>query len=56
MKNLTLIIPAKNEVEYLLSWYLDDLNCKIVVSLEEIDTATIEAISKYKINIYKQKN
>lgn len=57
MKNLTLIIPAKNESESLplVLNYLSKFNCKITVSLDKNDKSTINAIKDYDVNIYKQK-
>ena len=56
MKNLTIIIPAKNEAESLPK-VLDDLrnlDCKITISLNKHDIGTINAIKKYNTNIYYQ--
>lgn len=57
MKNLTLIIPAKNEAESLpiVLNNLSKLNCKITVSLDKKDKSTINAIKDYNVKIYKQK-
>lgn len=56
MKNLTLIIPAKNEAESLPSVLNDlkNLDCKIIVSLKEDDKKTISSISQYDIKIHYQ--
>ena len=56
MKDLTLIIPAKNEAESLPK-VLDDLknfNCKILVSLQKDDEDTINAIKSFDIEIHTQ--
>ena len=58
MKNLTLIIPAKEESKSLPS-VLDELKifeCKINVVLHKKDIATIESIKNYDVNIIFQKN
>lgn len=57
MKNLTLIIPAKNE-EYSLPKVLDEIkkiNCKKYIVLSKSDTKTINSIKNYKCKIIKQK-
>ena len=56
MKDLTLIIPAKNEAESLPK-VLDDLknfDCKILVSLQKDDEDTINAIKSFDIKIHTQ--
>jgi glycosyltransferase involved in cell wall biosynthesis len=58
MKNLTLIIPAKNE-SYSLPKVLDEIkniNCKKFIILSKSDTATIHSIRNYRCKIIKQKN
>ena len=57
MKNLTLIIPAKNEAESLPTVIneLKDLDCKITVSLDKNDMETINSINKFDVEIYRQK-
>ena len=57
MKNLTLIIPAKNEAESLPTVIneLKDLDCKITVSLDKNDVETINSINKFDVEIYRQK-
>jgi glycosyltransferase involved in cell wall biosynthesis len=58
MKNLTLIIPAKNE-EYSLPKVLNEINkleCKKYIVLSAFDKKTIHSIKNYKCNIIKQKN
>ena len=56
MNDLTLIIPAKNEAESLPKVLneLKNFNCKILVSLQEDDEKTINAIKSYDVEIYKQ--
>lgn len=59
MKDLTLIIPAKEEAES-LPHVLDEikklnLNCRIKVCLDKNDIKTIKAINSYDIEIYYQK-
>ena len=57
MKNLTLVIPAKNE-EYSLPRVLDEIknyNCKKLIVLSKSDTETIRSIKNYKCRIIKQK-
>jgi glycosyltransferase involved in cell wall biosynthesis len=60
MKNLTLIIPAKQESECLpdvLNEIINfNLNCKIKICLDSNDTETIDAIKNYNVEIYAQKN
>jgi len=56
MKDLTLIIPAKNESESLPK-VLDELknfDCKILVSLQKNDKETIDAIKYFNVEIYTQ--
>ena len=58
MKDLTLIIPAKNEAESLPK-VLDELKkheYKIVITLHATDIKTIESIKDYDINIIYQNN
>jgi glycosyltransferase involved in cell wall biosynthesis len=58
MKNLTLIIPAKEESKS-LPLVLDELKkfeCKINVILHNTDIATIKSIKNYDVNIIFQKN
>jgi glycosyltransferase involved in cell wall biosynthesis len=57
MKNLTLVIPAKNE-KYSLPRVLDEIknyNCKKLIILSKSDTETIRSIKNYKCKIIKQK-
>jgi glycosyltransferase involved in cell wall biosynthesis len=57
MKNLTLVIPAKNE-EYSLPKVLkeiNNLNCKKYIVLSVSDKKTIRSIKNYKCKIIKQK-
>jgi len=57
MKNLTLVIPAKNE-EYSLPKVLDEIKlikCKKFIILSKSDTATINSIKNYNCKIIKQK-
>ena len=58
MKNVTLIIPAKNESEALpiVLNKLRKFNFKIVVVLNKSDVKTIRAIKKFKIKILYQNN
>ena len=56
MNNLTLIIPAKNEAESLPK-VLTDLNnigCKIIISLKSQDVETINAVKKFNLKIHRQ--
>ena len=56
MKNLTLVIPAKNE-NYSLPKVLDEIkniNCKKFIILSKSDTATIHSIRNYRCKIIKQ--
>lgn len=56
MKNLTLVIPAKNE-EYSLPKVLKEIknvNCEKFIILSKDDTKTIKAIKNYKCKIIKQ--
>jgi glycosyltransferase involved in cell wall biosynthesis len=58
MKNLTLIIPAKNE-EYSLPKVLEEMkniDCEKFIILEKNDVKTIHSIKNYKCRIIKQKN
>jgi glycosyltransferase involved in cell wall biosynthesis len=58
MKNLTLVIPAKNE-EYSLPKVLEEIkniNCKKFIVLSKSDTSTIRSIRNYSCKIIKQKN
>ena len=56
MKDLTIIIPAKNEHESLpvVLKSLIKFKCAITVSLKKDDLLTINAIKKFKVNIHKQ--
>ena len=58
MKNITLIIPAKNESESLPSVIknLKKFKFKIMVVLHKSDKKTIKSIQKFKINIVYQNN
>lgn len=56
MKNLTLIIPAKNEEEA-LPQVLDeikDYNCSVIVILEKTDIKTINSIRNHKCKVLHQ--
>jgi len=59
MRDLTLIIPAKNESEslpYVLK-KLKNFDCKILISLSENDLKTIESIKNFNVKIhYQSKN
>ena len=57
MKNLTLIIPAKNEKESLPSVLneLKNFECKIKIILEETDKETIDAIKSFNCDLIFQK-
>jgi glycosyltransferase involved in cell wall biosynthesis len=58
MKNLTLVIPAKNE-EYSLPKVLNEIkyyNCKKIVVLGKSDLKTIKALNNFDCKIIKQKN
>ena len=54
MKNLTLVIPAKNESESLpiVLNELKSLDCKILVSLKNDDISTIESIKNHNVKIH----
>ena len=56
MKNLTLIIPAKNESESLpkVLKELKNFRCKIIIILEENDIRTIESIKNFEYKIIFQ--
>lgn len=56
MKDLTLVIPAKNEKESLpiVLHELEKYNLQKVVVLEETDTETIEAIKEFDLKILYQ--
>ena len=56
MKDLTIIIPAKNEVESLpiVIKNLKSLRCELTVTMKSDDFETIRAISNEKINIFYQ--
>ena len=57
MKNLTLIIPAKNE-EISLPRVLEEIKkykCKKIIILSKKDRKTFDAISNFKCKIIKQK-
>ena len=58
MKNLTLIIPAKNESESLPDVLLElkKYNLKILIILEKTDYKTIDSIKKFSCKIVYQKN
>ena len=55
--DLTLVIPAKNESESLpiVLNSLKKFNYNIIVSLHSEDTATIESIHEYKVQVVMQK-
>jgi glycosyltransferase involved in cell wall biosynthesis len=57
MKNLTLVIPAKNE-SYSLPKVLDELKniqSQIIIVVSRFDTETIQSIKNYRCKIVKQK-
>ena len=56
MKNLTLIIPAKDEAGCLpeVLRELKDFKCNIIIILEETDTQTIKSIENFKCRIVFQ--
>ena len=56
MKDLTLIIPAKNEKESLpvVIDQLKELNCEILISLQKNDEKTINAIADKNVKIFYQ--
>jgi glycosyltransferase involved in cell wall biosynthesis len=56
MKDLTLVIPAKNESECLpiVLESLRKFDCKIIVSLQEDDLPTINSIKDQNVTIIKQ--
>jgi glycosyltransferase involved in cell wall biosynthesis len=57
MKNLTLVIPAKNE-DYSLPLVLSEiekLKCKKIVVVHKTDIKTINSIKKFKCRIIKQR-
>ena len=58
MKNLTLIIPAKEEAESLPTVLkeIENLECHIIVILHDSDLATINAIKNFNCEIVYQKN
>ena len=56
MKDLTLIIPAKNESES-LPYVLDELkkfNLKIIISLKKNDLKTINSIKNYNVKFFSK--
>ena len=56
MKDLTLVIPAKNESDSLpqVLEELKNLDCKIFIVLEQSDKATIDSIKNYNCEIIFQ--
>ena len=56
MKNLTLVIPAKNESESLPQVLneIKDLECEIMIVLESSDVATIDSIKNYNCKLIYQ--
>ena len=58
MKNLTLIIPAKEEAESLpqVLQEIKNLDCKIIVILESSDVETINAIKDFDCQLVYQSN
>ena len=58
MRDLTLVIPAKNEKESLPSVLqeLKSFNLEILIVLEESDRDTINSISNYDCRLVFQKN
>ena len=57
MNELTIVIPAKNEVESLPKVLdsLKDFNCNITISISENDIDTINSIKNFNVNIYQQR-
>ena len=57
MNDLTLIIPAKFESESLPHTLreLENLDCKIIISLQKDDIQTINSIKEFPHDIYEQK-
>ncbi len=58
MKNLTLVIPAKNE-EYSLPKVLNEIKffkCKKIIVLGKSDLKTIKSLNNFNCKIIKQKN
>ena len=58
MKNLTLVIPAKNE-EYSLPKVLNEIKyfkCKKIIVLGKSDIKTIKSLNNFNCKIIKQKN
>jgi glycosyltransferase involved in cell wall biosynthesis len=57
MKNITLVIPAKNEA-YSLPKVLDELkkfDCQKIIVVSKFDIETVQSIKNYKCTIIKQK-
>ena len=56
MKNLTLVIPAKNESESLPKVLneIKDLECEIVIILESTDISTINSLKNFKYKLIHQ--
>ena len=56
MNNLTLIIPAKNEKESLpvVLNEIKKLDCKITVTLQENDIATVNVINNINVELFYQ--
>lgn len=56
MKNLTLVIPAKQESDSLpkVLEEIKDYDCKVIVVLESTDTETIEATKNYNLELVYQ--
>jgi glycosyltransferase involved in cell wall biosynthesis len=58
MKNLTLVIPAKNE-EYSLPKVLNEIKffkCKKIIVLGKSDLKTIKSLNNFDCKIIKQEN
>ena len=56
MKDLTIIIPAKDEKESLPTVIksLESFNCEIIITMKDDDIKTIESINREKIKIFYQ--
>ena len=56
MKNLTLIIPAKNEADSLPTVLeeIKDYQCEIIIILEPTDTETINSTKNYNCKLIYQ--
>ena len=56
MRDLTLVIPAKNESDSLpkVLEEIKDFNCKIIIVLERSDTETINSIKNFNCEVVYQ--